>query len=452
MLEHFFIPLILSLAMISGTWLALLAFQSWENHRYSVRRMRQHRIVKAIQKPTRLIVPVKGPDAGIEMNLRGFFCQDHPDFELVFAVESVEDPAVSVIRQLRKKFPAVRCKIVFAGRATAHGQKVHNLLAATDGIPERTKMLAFADADIRPEKDWLRMLCQPVLRSRRYSANTGYRWILPSRLNPGSLLVYCINCATAGLLGAGRHHPVWGGSWAIRRKEFESLGIRQAWQGTLSDDLVVSQVLALGGRGVTFDPRCLSKSMIDLNLPSALEFLRRQFVIAKFYSRRLFMCALCLLAISVAGWWGLVWLALYGDPQSRFIAVCGLAVFYAGTLFRNILRQNVFSVRDAMGFRKHRIAAAIDIVSGPLTTTATFAIMLWSAFGQRIVWRGNRYLIQRSGQIRIVEATAACNKPVTVPPVAAFEKQHPLSSSVSPRRWSILLRLPLRFPKRSHRR
>jgi hypothetical protein len=96
MLEQFFIPVILSLAMISVIWLALLALQSWENHRYSVRRMRRHKVVKALQQPTRLILPVKGNDAGIEMNLRGFFCQDHPDFELVFAVESVDDPAVPI--------------------------------------------------------------------------------------------------------------------------------------------------------------------------------------------------------------------------------------------------------------------------------------------------------------------------------------------------------------------
>lgn len=416
MSDNFLTAAIWWLASINGIWLVLLLLLSRENHRFSVRRLRRTMTGRTAPQPTCLIVPVKGPDKYLAANLQAFFSQDHPDYDLLFPVEAADDPAVEVVLKLQEEFPLVRCRIVIAGRTETQGQKVHNLLAATREIPRRTRVLAFADADIRPNTNWLRTLCEPVLRSSRYSANTGYRWILPTRLNTGSLLVHCINSATAGLLGVGRHHPVWGGSWAIRRKEFERLKIREAWRGTLSDDLVASRVLSKDGLGVAFDPRCFSRTEVDLDLSSALEFLRRQFVIAKFYSPNLYRGALCALSLSVASWWGLVWIAMTGNSLNATIALCGLGVFYAGYLIRGAFRQHIFSVCGPEEFRKHRLAAAIDVLAGPLTTTATTAIMLWSTVGKRIVWRGNEYVIDRSGQARLIKSAAAGDYPRAVIP------------------------------------
>jgi len=51
-------------------------------------------------------------------------------------------------------------------------------------------------------------------------------------------LVYSMNCDVLSLLTRSSHHLIWGGSWAIRREVFETLHLRDAWKGTISDDLV----------------------------------------------------------------------------------------------------------------------------------------------------------------------------------------------------------------------
>ena len=55
-----------------------------------------------------VLKPLCGRDDALESNLETFFRQDYPDFELLFGVEGEDDPAIEVVRRLRKRFPGVR--------------------------------------------------------------------------------------------------------------------------------------------------------------------------------------------------------------------------------------------------------------------------------------------------------------------------------------------------------
>ena len=141
--------------------------------------------------------------------------------------------------------PKVDAGLVVAGTATDSGQKVHNLLAATVDLADDVRFLAFVDSDARPAADWLRQLVQRLDQPGVVAA-TAYRWLVPRKAGLGNHLVHALDAGVASLIGPGRHHLVWGGSWAVRRDTFESAQLRAAWRGTLSDDLVAAQVLSVG--------------------------------------------------------------------------------------------------------------------------------------------------------------------------------------------------------------
>ena len=286
-----------------------------------------------------------------------------------------------------------------AGVSRRHGQKVHNLLAATREIGADVRVLVFADADICPEPDWLHTLCFEVVSSRKRTVNTGYRLIVPQRLTLPNLIVYSVNALVAGALGAGKHFSIWGGSWAIRRKQFDDLNIREAWQSTISDDLVATRVVHQAGGRVVFDPRALCLTGFDQGLAGAVEFIQRQFVIGRWYAPGLFWSAFglfgcTLVTLALLGWnvCGLGWLA----PQW---ATGLLAVVYGAGVFRGILRQSVFFARDSSLVLRYPIAVVFDIFFWPVTVGVSWLVMISAIFRRSICWRGNRYQVDRQGQL-----------------------------------------------------
>src|SRR5207244_10810667 len=55
--------------------------------------------------PVTVLKPLKGPGIDLYDNLASFCRLDYPAYQIVFGVEDVRDPAVAVVRQIRRDFP-----------------------------------------------------------------------------------------------------------------------------------------------------------------------------------------------------------------------------------------------------------------------------------------------------------------------------------------------------------
>jgi hypothetical protein len=329
-------------------------------------------------------------------------------------------------------YPETRCELIVSGPAFDTGQKVHNLRQATARLPAEAKYLAFVDSDARPSRDWLRRLLQR-LDQPGAGAVTGYRWFVPQRGTLANHLLYSINASLAAGLGPGRHYLVWGGSWAIRRDVFDTVRLRDAWRGTLSDDLVATRVLQRAGLNIEFEPTAMLASAIDGDWRQAAAFIRRQYVIARFYARRYWFLALTGAATGLVTFWGGLGIALTGLAQRADwtwlpVAVC--LAYYASTVVRGLLRRELARLYLPAQSPALRAAFRFDIWAAPFVTFVNSLGLLSSIVGSRLHWRGISYRLHQGGLVEIVrrdpltpERHVALELPKTAPVLPATARR-----------------------------
>jgi hypothetical protein len=346
-----------------------------------------------------LFVPCKGAEPELADNLIGMFQQQRVDYEIRFIVEDASDSALPVIEELRRQHPQIASSIVIAGRAVDSGQKIHNLRVATERLPEACCVLAFADSDIRPSGLWLQALTHTLTRPE-VGASSGYRWFVPRRLTLANLLVFSMNAGAAACLGRRAFNLIWGGSWAIRREHFEQTGLRDAWRGTLNDDLVATRVVRGAGLKIEFEPRCLCLSPLDLTWPQALNFIHRQLLQARFYASAHFWwgaAAVGVQAIAVcAAAFAVIRVVIGGESSLSALCACALLVLVSG--LRTHVGHSTWRERFTEAEGQIRWARRLDYLAGPLLALLAAACVVRTCFSDTMVWRGLRYRLYGGGQ------------------------------------------------------
>jgi hypothetical protein len=392
----------------------LLTWQAFEHRRYA-RSRSEHRPTVDRRNHVCLFVPCKGSDADLEDNLRPLLEQDQGNYEVVFIVESNEDPAAQTIRRVMQQYPGVTTRLIAAGLSTTSGQKVHNLLVATENLPQHIKTLAFVDADVRPPRDWLRRLTG---RLHNIPVSTGYRYFVPKRATFANLALASINGAVVPIMFPGKHHLIWGGSWSITREVFESSGLRDAWKGTLSDDLIATRVMARVQQRVAAEPMCILPSPLDVDVRGMFSFVRRQLIIGRCYASVHWYALLLGSGFQQVMFWGSLAAAMVGLLTAKhwgWQPASGFALLYALHVIRAFLRhQASYSyLRDLKSEMKavHRF----DTWLGPVAGLVGWLGLVSSALSRQIVWKGITYEMRPGGAIKNIVRPPADSATLAIP-------------------------------------
>lgn len=405
--------------LVSGYWMAiasamffsaLLTWQAFEHRRYA-RSRAKHPVAVGLDRHIALFVPCKGQDDDLEENLRPLFEQESCSYELVFIVESEHDPAATVIRRVMSQFGGVRSRLIVAGLATTSGQKVHNLLAATAELPTEAGVLAFVDADVRPPRDWLRRLTS---RLHNFPVTTGYRYFVPKHRSFANLVLASLNGSIIPIMFPGKHHLIWGGSWAVSRDVFESSGLRDEWRGTLSDDLIATRTMARLQHRVSAEPMCILPSPLDVDVRGMLSFVRRQLVIGRCYTPVHWYALLGGSALLQFTLWGSLFAALAGALVGADWALQPAAAFgvlYALQWKRARLRHAACRLYLPGKQADLKAVHRFDTFLGPIAGTVGLIGLLASAVTRRIVWKGITYDMRPGGSLIDIQRPDAAAQP-----------------------------------------
>ncbi|HUS99885.1 MAG TPA: glycosyltransferase [Candidatus Thermoplasmatota archaeon] len=343
-------------------------------------RRTKKRIFSPYSPSASVIVPCKGIEHGFHENVLGFLTQEYERYELIFVVDSEDDPAYRTLHKIIQKKPHVH--LVLTNPSSECSGKVAALLTGLQSTTN-AEVLVFADSDIKPDKNWLQNIITP-LQDETIGATTGYRWYFPS--NRKTLLISAWNMTSIVFMFYPSYTFAWGGSMAIRKKVFDELDIKTKWKTAFSDDLVLTITVKKAGYKIYLQPKCIMESPPETSIKSFIRWGTRQYTWVRWY-------------------YPVFWLgSFFGFIGAQVIIALGLLLLLFGYYLPGVLLSSLLLFEILYGllgitilpktmiYQKERYPSKISYA---LLTPIVFLLLaqnaLASALKQEIQWAGRTY-------------------------------------------------------------
>jgi len=319
--------------------------------------------------------PLCGDEPQLQENLRSFCEQDYPEYEVIFAVASEDDPAAVVARRVMR--PNDRL-IVARDRAGSNG-KVNSLVA----IEREAKypIIVVADSDIRVNRHYLRTVVAPFSDARVGGVTAIYAGRPTSTVASRLGAMYINEAFLPSVLVALALQPLdffLGATMAVRREALQNAGGFAALADDLADDYMLGRKLRQAGYELRLANTIVETTVSERTLNDLLHreirwsrTIRTVRPIGHFFT---------ILTMPLV--WATIALLLRRSPLT--IALASAAVLS----------------RLAMHFAARRSASWIWI---PFRDALTFAVYVASFFGRRVVWRDRLFGVTADGHLH--EAT-----------------------------------------------
>jgi ceramide glucosyltransferase len=331
-----------------------------------------------------ILKPLHGVDEGLEQNLRTFFEQVYPNFEILFAVRDAKDPAVDLVRRLCAEYSRVPTRLVITGEPPYPNAKVWSLHLMMEQAS--SDLLIMSDSDIRVSRDMVRTIAAEF-QDPRLGVTTCPYGAVPGKSIWSTLEAIGMNTEfLSGILVArmleGMRFAV-GPTIAARRTVIRAIGGWDRLQQYLAEDFMLGNLAAEAGHGVA-----LSSFVIEHRIGG--QRWRENFAHRIRWNRSTRRSR-------PAGYIGEVFtnplplaLALWAwAPAWGPLAIAALAVRAAAAL-----ASSQWVLKDPLTRRLWWAVPFQDLLS--------FAFWVAGFFGNTILWRGSRYKLLRDGRFEVI--------------------------------------------------
>ena len=327
-----------------------------------------------------VLKPLSGVDDGLEANLRSFFEQKYPEFELLFAVRDGHDPAVKIVEKLQKQFPRTASRLIVTGEPPYANAKVFSLDRMTAAA--RYDVLVMSDSDIRVEHGFLASIGAEFSDPNISLATCPYRAVAGSSLW-SQLEAEGMNTEfIAGLLVARMIEGVKfavGPTLVARRQMLQEIGGFDRLKDYLAEDFVMGKFATESGFGValsqTIVEHRIGAETLRANASHRIRWCRstrRSRPLGYIGQLFTYPLPIALIACAIFHTW---WPALLVTLGVRAAAAWSTSVW--------VLRKKP----------NWLLVALQDILS----------LLFWLAgfFGNTVVWRGRRYYLYPDGRFEL---------------------------------------------------
>jgi ceramide glucosyltransferase len=348
--------------------------------------------------PVSILKPVKGLDPAMFAAFASHCRQDYPaDYEILFGVHDLDDPAVQAIEKLQREFPAHSIRIIVCPEILGTNGKVSNLVQM---VPHaRFDYLLVNDSDICVSPQYLRHtmpafaikarkqrqvgMVTALYRGRAHGT-LGSRPTLGSRLEAlGISTDFMPGVLTARWLEKGLRFGL-GSTLAVTRHALNAIGGFAPMVNHLADDYELGARIFQAGYRVETGREVAETSIPAYRFP---DFLAHQLRWARGVrdARPL-------------GYFGL--LITFGLPWAVANVIASAASLDSIALLSAMLCVRIaIALTIGVGVLQDR-ACLRDVWLLPLRDFIALGIWIWSFADDHIVWRGERFLLRDGKLIR----------------------------------------------------
>ena len=331
-----------------------------------------------------IVKPLYGRDEGLEENLRSFFVQDYPDFEVLLAVHRESDPAVEIAERVIHEFSGrIRARLIVTGESPIPNAKAYSLnrLVREAGHD----LLVMGDSDVRVQPDLLARLAREFEDPRVGLITCPYRAVggrtVWSRLEAIGMNTELLGGVLVARMLEGMKFAL-GCTAAVRRNVLEEMGGFAYLQEFLAEDFVLGHRAAELGHEVLLssaiiEHRIGSQSMLR-NLSHRLRWARS--------TRR----------SRPVGYWGQIFtyplplaLLLWSVYAPAWPALLLALVLRGGAA----IATSESVVRDPVLRRQWWLLPVQDMLG--------FLVWIGGFLGDTIMWRDRKCTVLRDGRLQV---------------------------------------------------
>ena len=354
------------------------------------------RVLPDYTPPASVLKPVRGVDFGSYENFASFCRQDYPDYEILFAVNDDEDPAVPVIRRVISEFPERQMRLLVGAEHLGANRKVNKL--ARLAREARNEVLVLTDGDVRVGPHFLREVVAPLADRKVGAVTCFYRGIAEKNLGAEIEAVGASSDFFAGVVMAEWMEGITfalGASIATNKEWLGKIGGFEAIAGTLADDYELGNRIAKAGGEVV-----LSREAVWTMYPA--QTLRSFWDHQVRWARTVRLCR-PLSYFGLLFTQGLPWalLATFVAP-AKWIAGAYLLA-YLILRFAMAWTVGIWGVQDEVLRRKVWLV--------PLRDAIHFVVWLASFGSNHIRWGNMEYAIREGQMVSIAGGEGAPTKP-----------------------------------------
>lgn len=208
--------------------------------------------------PISILKPVNGVDGNLYKNLLSFINQDYPEFEIIIGMQSQNDPAIELAKQLKEEFPDKEIQYIVSNRTLGFNPKVNNLYGM---IPiANHDYMVISNSNVNVDKNYLRSNVRYFENKRVGIVTNLIKGIggesvgaLFENLHLNSFVI-----GNVSLLDFLRKKVVVGKSIFFRKSQFEKLGGLWELRNYLAEDYLMGKLYRDNGYKVVVAPHLIS--------------------------------------------------------------------------------------------------------------------------------------------------------------------------------------------------